>query len=357
MSNDEKERDDKITALLAPDKWAGRDLPKIDAALVSLNIPVEERRLIVMRLAALPLSEDELLAYLNDQGAGDTQLTKPAYGPIRKQWNIWRHEITRWWNHRNPLTRVVYGTSWLALLVGAAIQAGKGALGWPSAVLACVLVFIKLKSRLTELDPDHMKDLKRTHAERQLLLGKLIHTAQRWSIDPPSKAERREYQQDALRLITSYMRDHSSDLKGKLVFVNLLQQTGPGTVMVIGRSDANRPFPKLYRAEQCSLVWEALQTGVPQVTGDVYVDAPATPPGKRYHSIMVLPVKLRDRVLAAVSIDSEARHHFDRYFDRLKEELSPYVQLIAISLSWDHDTSTSKALPSGENDDDSSNHQ
>jgi hypothetical protein len=120
---------------------------------------------------------------------------------------------------------------------------------------------------------------------------------------------------------------------------------------VIARSDDKRPVPKTYSAEECSIVWSAINTGAPQATGDVHSDAPKTGRGKSYQSILALPVRLKNQVLGAVSIDSEAAYHFEGFEDDLEVNLAPYVQLLAIvlarevakALPQDHDHATNSA--------------
>jgi hypothetical protein len=170
------------------------------------------------------------------------------------------------------------------------------------------------------------------------MLKNLIATLQQWQTEPPSSEDQlRAFQLDVLRLVASLIRDHRSDLGGRKVFVNLIVRTGDG-VEVVARATDNRTVPKRYSKEECSIAWKALETGLPQMAGDLYVDAPRSPPGKSYKSVLALPVKLRDRVLAVVSIDSELRHHFSGHFDTLLTLLAPYVQLVASGIAVDHDT-------------------
>jgi hypothetical protein len=106
--------------------------------------------------------------------------------------------------------------------------------------------------------------------------------------------------------------------------------------VVIGRSDGIRPVPQRYTREQCTLVARAIETGEPQITGDLYDDFPNTVPGKKYSSILVLPVWFRGGVVGAVSIDSQEKYHFHLDYD-LPVHLSPYVQLLAVGLPNAHD--------------------
>jgi GAF domain-containing protein len=159
-----------------------------------------------------------------------------------------------------------------------------------------------------------------------------------------------------LHLIASYVRDHRSDLKGRRVFVNLLVRSAE-RIDVIARSDAKRPLPQSYGPEECSIACAAIDTGAPQVTGDVYRDAPKTKEGKPYKSILALPIILERQVLGAVSIDSKEPYHFEGHVEDLEVQLAPYVQLLAPTLvvaaavAKDHDHATNSAgigaLPAG----------
>ncbi|MEJ7596788.1 MAG: GAF domain-containing protein [Kofleriaceae bacterium] len=339
---------EKAALLMSALERQQRKMPRLRAALAADTSDEEAVSREIRNLARMPIGEDELLALLFPEPVGDTKLAKRPTTPLRRQVIVWRHELTRWWKHKNPAIRIVYGTSWLALLATTTFASVLP--WWVAYPLAAVVIGIKMKSRLGELDPDHMRDLKRTHMARQLQLWELINIAQQWIGSPPSTRERNDYRDKVLALIVSYMRDHSADPKKRTIFVNLVEHVGGNVVSVIARSDANRPLPTFYQAEQCSLVWEAMKTGVAQVTGDVYTDAPLTPAGKRYHSVMALPVKFGGKtgeVVGVVSIDSEQKFHFDRHFDRLKEELSPYVQLLAVAMTLDHGKTRNAQLPEG----------
>lgn len=117
-------------------------------------------------------------------------------------------------------------------------------------------------------------------------------------------------------------------------------------IIVVGRSDPHRPTPKVYSRAQCLLVWNAIETGETQITGDLYADFPTTIPGKKYKSVLVLPVRFRGAVLGAVSIDSPETFHFHLNFDDLQVHLSPYVQLLAVTLLNVHDIGR-QSLPPG----------
>lgn len=303
-----------------------RSLPRVEAALREAGYSEVERQEWLERLQGMhDLSEEEMIDLIREE-----QVAPPATTSyFQRQLNIWRHELARWWNHRNPLIRMIYGIGWLSVLLGAAAKSGLSIVEYLS---AGVVLLIKVWNATKEFDPKHLPLLKRTGTERQLLLEKLLHTTQTWLTEPPNQREIEEFQNDALHLIASYVRDHRSDLNRKKIFVNLLVRDGDELV-VIARSDTQRPIPQRYKREECQIMWEAIEQGVTRCTGDVYADSPKTPKGKPYSSVLALPLKLDKRVVGGVSVDSAAKYHFDRYVEELQTELAPYVQLLAVTLA------------------------
>lgn len=302
-----------------------RPLPRVEAALREAGYSDVEREEWLQRLQGMhDLSEEEMIALI----------TADRFAPVtasylQRQLNIWRHELSRWWNHRNPLVRLLYGVGWLSVLFGAMAKSGLGIFGY---IGAGIVLLIKVWNALKEFDPKHLPMLKRTGAERQLLLEKLLHTTQTWLNEPPNQREIEIFQQEALYLIASYVRDHRSDFQRRKIFVNLLVRDKDG-LLVIARSDVKRPIPQRYKPDECFLMWTAINEGVTQFTGDLYTDCPKTPKGKPYNSVLAIPIKLDKRVVGGVSVDSAAKYHFDRYVDELQTELAPYVQLLAVTLA------------------------
>lgn len=334
-----------------PSQGVERALPRVDKALLDAGFSPEERDEWMRRLGQIldvsDVSEDEVVSLVT----GD--LAPHTHSYLRRQLNIWRHELARWWNHRNPLVRLVYGVGWLVVLVGAAVQSGLSVAGY---ITAGAVLMVKVWTSLQELDPKHLPALRRGRTERQLLLEKLVHTTVVWLSRPPSPRELREFQQDVLGLIASYVRDHRSDLKGRKIFVNLLVPDGDG-LTVIARSDDQRPVPQRYAPDECLVMWKALHTGRAQCSGDIYEDCPKTPKGKPYRSVLAIPIKLDKRVVGGVSVDSAAKYHFDRYVDELQVELAPYVQLLAVTLPGSRGTQdlVTELSVSGEGDRDDGN--
>lgn len=300
-----------------------RGLPRVDQALRDAGFSDVERAEWMLRLRSMmDVSEDEIVSLVESSIAPNT------HSYLKRQFNIWRHELARWWNHRNPLVRMIYGAGWLSVLLGAALKSGLSIFGYVS---AGVVLLIKVWNAIKEFDPKHLPLLRRNRTERQLMLEKLLHTTQCWLVHPPNEREIEEFQKDTLLLIASYVRDHRSDLKGKKIFVNLIVPVGEDLV-VIARSDPQRKVPQRYKADECLVAWTAIQEGVTQFTGDIYADCPTTPKGKAYNSVLAIPIKLDKRVVGGVSVDSAAKYHFDRYVDELQTELAPYVQLLAVTL-------------------------
>jgi hypothetical protein len=293
----------------------------------------------IRKLAPINIGDKELVK-IGEPGA-DAPLPVSA---TRRQLTIWRHQISHWWIHGRGLQRLLYGGAWLSLLWGAVMKSG---LSWWGYLAGLVVLGTKLKIVIRENDPRHMPLFHRTQNERSLLLKTLLEREQLWRTAKPSHDQIREFQVDALRAIALLVRDHRADLGGRCIFVKLIERAGDG-VEVIARADDNRPVPTRYTKEQCSIAWAAFETGVPKVTGDLYSEAPKTTPGKTYNSVLALPVKLRDQVLAVVSIDSELKHHFYGHFDDLQTWLGPYVQLIASSRIEDHDTHQLPSSAEGE---------
>jgi hypothetical protein len=301
-----------------------RVLPRVELALKEAGFTDVERAEWMLRLRSmLDVSEDEIVSLVEGSIAPHT------HSYLMRQFNIWRHELARWWNHRNPLVRLIYGAGWLSVLLGAALKSGLSVWGYVS---AGVVLLIKVWNAIKEFDPKHLPVLRRNRTERQLMLEKLLHTIQCWLQTPPNEREIEEFHKDTLLLIASYVRDHRSDLKGKKIFVNLLV-VDKEELVVVARSDSRRSFPKRYRADECLVAWTAITEGTTQFSGDIYADCPNTPKGKPYNSVLVIPIKLDKRVVGGVSVDSAAKYHFDRYVDELQTELAPYVQLLAVTLA------------------------
>lgn len=306
-------------------------MPRLAAELRAAGLSGEELDAKLAALAELDLPEEVLLRLLEPATRADQALVARPHPAIRRKIEIVRHALTRWLRARGFVERTIYAIGWSLALLGPALAHG---MTWWGAAGILLVVMIRVRTAAKEFSPKHLPVLRRNHAERQLALEKLIHQIQRWTRVGPSARERADLQRSTLELIASYVRDHRSDLGGRRIFANLLVQDGE-VLHVIARSDLLRPVPQAYRPEECTIAWQTIVTAAPQVTGRVYEDAPTTRKGKKYNSILSLPVKLDGRMLGVVSIDSEAMYHFDSYFTELQTELAPYVQLLAITLMSD----------------------
>ncbi|MBA2538564.1 MAG: GAF domain-containing protein [Deltaproteobacteria bacterium] len=274
----------------------------------------------------------ELRQILADDAEEKGAVAPATTAYVGRQVTLLRHDISRWWHQRNPILRLLYLVGWFSVLIGSAAS-----LGWSWKTIGAVIGIVVVKSRflLRDLDPRHMQMLHRNYLTRKWAFHKLLHTSQLWLEKPPADRETLAFQKDALELIQLYVRDHRTDLEGKQIFVNLLVRDGDG-VCVIARSHTKRHTPTRYTKEECMLAWEALETGQMQVTGDLEQRFPNAKRDRTYNSILVLPVRLDDRVIGAISIDSELKHHFDRYSEELEGYLAPYVQLLAPTLRTQH---------------------
>ena len=111
--------------------------------------------------------------------------------------------------------------------------------------------------------------------------------------------------------------------------------------------DTQRPHAALWAQsrQQRSRYWS--KKAIPRWTwwlGERWKQAatPTTPrsrPPKPYHSILAVPILLRDAAglpssLGAVSIDSEKEHHFDYLEQRIERKLLPYVTLLKLVLVY-----------------------
>jgi hypothetical protein len=308
-----------------------RSLPRVEA-LLRRELSEDEAKAWLRHLSAMSLSEDELLVLVKNDVV---ELAPATHAVLKRQLLLWRYQISHWWNHKRKVNAIVYASAWLTLLASATFKAGLGWFGW---ITGAIVLVLKARAVLGEYDPRHLPLMRRTMTERHLLLCQLIQSLQLWLDEKPSAREREKFQADVLRLITLFVRDHRSDLKGKTIFSNLLVEDGENLV-VRARSDGSRPVPQTYTRAECSIAWSAIETRRAQWTGDVYDDAPDTKPGKAYNSILVMPIFLANQVLGVVSIDSEAKFHFDIFLDEITNALAPYVQLLAVTLQDDHDTS------------------
>lgn len=311
-------------------------MPELDAVLQQTGLTKEERTDWLGHLQTLPVAEAEVLAIV---APAEVAPGPSRWATFRRNLTLARHGFTRWRRDGNMVWRILYIAGWLYLLVASAVKLNNW-LGWLSAI---GVIGTKGRFVLRDMQPKHRLLVSRGYNERKVSLTRLIETLQRWEGRKPHADEVMSFRREALALIAGYVRDHRARFGSKEILANLLVRRGE-RVAVIGRSDPLRPVPQFYEKEECSLAWEAFETCSPKLSGDIYADCPTTKPGKKYCSVLVLPVWFRDEVLGVVSIDSRDKYHFHLDYDDLQVQLAPYVQLLARTLSDDHDT---KQIPAG----------
>lgn len=317
-------------------------MPSLNAVLKEIEFTKEQRVDWLGHFKTTPLTEAEVVAIVAPKSEKQAEPVKRRQ-VLRARWAVARHGLTRWLRSRNLVWRAFYVSGWMFLLI-----ASSNKLGWSKLAILSVgaVVVAKMRFVIRDMRPKYMQLVDRGYNERKLLLQSLVETAQRWYQSPPKADQIDQFRRDALTLIAGYVRDHRARFGSREILANLLVADG-ADVVVVGRSDGLRPVPKRYNREDCALVARALDTGEPQITGDLYSDFPRTVAGKKYCSVLVLPVWFRGVVVGAVSIDSQEKYHFHLDYDDLQVHLAPYVQLLAVTLIDHHDKHDSKALPGG----------
>jgi hypothetical protein len=277
----------------------------------------------------------------DDRDSSDVRrvsLVPQPRGPIRgaRRWlTISRHEVRtairswRWWV--NSLLTVAQVAA-LALPVLAASGVKGGLLSFSAWFV------ITLVKKARDVSPKNMQLLTRNYIERKLRLYDLITVTQRHETTTPPEVMK--FQRDALILIASYVRDHRADSGKTKIFANLLIEDGDNLI-VVARDQDHRTGRASYPKEGM-IVWDAMLRGEAVVTGDLCADFPHTLPGKRYKSVLAIPVFRSGVVVGAVSIDSSERYHFDLEAAQLTTYLMPYIALLSWTLLA---PSTSLKLP------------
>ncbi len=170
----------------------------------------------------------------------------------------------------------------------------------------------------------NLKTFERNAAERSTNLYRVVSDLQRREELTANEIER--YQCDVLHYIALYVRDHRRNSGTPTIFANLLVADGDELV-VVARDREHRVARARYPKARM-LAWEAIETGLVQLTGDVRIDYPGMAEGKPYTSILAIPVFYRGQRVAAVSIDSSNRYHFDLDWRELVDHLAPYVAML-----------------------------
>ena len=170
----------------------------------------------------------------------------------------------------------------------------------------------------------NLKAFERNAAERSTTLYRAVSDLQRREELTPEEVQR--YRCDVLRYIAQFVRDHRRDSGSPTIFANLLVADGDDLVVVARDREHRITMARYPKAPM--LAWEAITTGLVQLTGDVRTDYPDTARGKPYTSILTIPVFHRGRPVAAVCIDSSSRYHFDLEWRELVDHLAPYVAML-----------------------------
>ena len=206
--------------------------------------------------------------------------------------------------------------------------------GWKhGAIYTAIWLIVAAAKAWRELSPRNLQMFQKNYLERKLTLYRLMQRLE--GSGEMTRTEVRDFQEHALRLIASYVRDYRADINGTQIFANLLVSQGDSLVVIArdqphpGRSTP-AASPKAHM-----LASRALETGQYQVTGDVYADFSQTPPGKPYSSILAIPVQHERACLGVVCIDSSRRYHFDLQAETLVKYIYPYVGMLAWTLKAD----------------------
>jgi len=265
---------------------------------------------------------------MTDDGQGQA-LSRRARRGLRRRTTVAFHGFKAWafapgWPLQLTLTGASVGLLMFPLWV----------VGWKYGVLGTLLwVTVAAAKAWRELSPKNMQLFQRGYLHRKLLLYKLLQ-----QMEGPTNAsllDVRMFQQDALSLIANYVRDHRADVKGTVVFANLLIPAAddPESLVVItrDREHLDRQTPSKVAIAD-TVVGEAFTAGREVICGDIYKEFPDTVPGKPYRSVLAIPVKRRGRILGVVSIDSSRRYHFDGDAENLTSYVNPYIALLAWTL-------------------------
>lgn len=254
---------------------------------------------------------------------------------MRRRFEITKYRLSDVWNSKSLALRI-----FAFVLSVAAVALPVWSRGWRYGVTGSIFYCIVLGVRgVRDSSPKNMQIVQHGYLRRKLSFYKIIEDLQlapRLALQPDAV---KRFQQEALSLIAQYVRDHRHDHRALIVFANLLVEDGDEMV-VVARDQPHRPGPSRH-PKSCSIVYKALHEGEPQCTGNVYGDYPDTIPGKRYKSILAIPVKLDGQVLGVVSIDSSKHFHFDGDFTDLVNYINPYVGV----LGWTLKLHQAQALP------------
>lgn len=151
------------------------------------------------------------------------------------------------------------------------------------------------------------------------------------------KVDKRMVRQYALDMIVSYTRGYHNDgEKAKIFSCLMVKENGGKSIRVLlrgedsarqGKSGTVYPTEGMFAAK-CFALRDIVYVG------DIKAEYADTPVGKKYNSVLCLPIlgpEPDHSIYAVVSIDSTEYYHFDRCASDLQTALLPYLALIELT--------------------------
>lgn len=208
------------------------------------------------------------------------------WSKIRRHLHVCWFRFRYWAGQGSVLERILYTLVYLYLPLTAASQLG---LSNHTIYGLIALVGALGVKAYRDSSPKHMQQLAQGYLTRKLLLDRLVRDVPRAGIMSPHEIAR--FQQEALHLIATYVRDHRRDVRAKQIFANLLIGDGDDMV-VVARDRPHRTGSARYPKKRM-LAARALETGRTQLVGELYAEWPDTEGSKSYRSILSDPRVLR----------------------------------------------------------------
>lgn len=197
-------------------------------------------------------------------------------------------------------------------------------------LIALLLAIVKLSPRIWKGSaPVTLKDLALATKKRSFAVSKLTQDMSRgraMAID-----EMKSFQHRVLEQVASYVRDLRGDTIGRKIFANLLIEKDNESMEVVARSDG-RPLYGVVPKPTC-IGWRAILSGELECCGDLYGEVPETAPGKKYCSVLAIPVLDHSGgIVGVVTIDSREKHHFDSIHDDVVMHVMPLISMLGWTL-------------------------
>lgn len=270
-----------------------------------------------------PNSQDLEVLGLRPERASEV-MPPTHWSRFRRACRICYYRIGHWARQGPIWERTLHTVIYLALPIAAAAKIGWS---WKTIGAICSLILLRGVKAFRDNSPKHMQPLAKGYLERKLMLFRLVRDVPRSA--SMNEHEVRRFQQEALHLIASYVRDHRRDIGAKQIFANLL--VGDGDFMVVVARDQVHRVGGARYPKSVMVASQALDTGHTQLVGELYEEWPQTVAGKPYRSILAIPVTTDTKVVGVVSIDSSQPFHFHAD-PNLVNYLMPYVGLLAWTL-------------------------